>query len=315
MIDLRVETTRPDLVGQVVLDRYVVEAVLGSGAMGTVYRGRHQKLPRSVAIKVLHDEFGREPIMLERFRREARIAARMAHANVIAVIDVGETADGRQVMVLELAQGENLSALIARGPMAGDRVIRIVRQLLRGLDHAHAAGLIHRDLKPDNVIVEMRDGEELPRIVDFGIAILAASESFEGVRLTDTGVVIGTPLYMAPEQAKCEPIDHRVDLFALGVMTYEMVSGRVPFDGNATEIALASISKDPPPIAKRSGVAVDPLLERFVRKLMARRLRDRFSTAFDALGVLDLIERDRDAAALALGQMNVARALETISLK
>ena len=315
MIDLRVGTTTPDLVGQVVLDRYVVEAVLGSGAMGTVYRGRHQKLPRSVAIKVLHDELTREPIMLERFRREARIAARMAHANVIAVLDVGETPDGRQVMVLELAHGENLSALIAKGPMAGDRVIRIVKQLLRGLDHAHAAGLIHRDLKPDNVIVETREAEELPRIVDFGIAILAASESFEGVRLTDTGVVIGTPLYMAPEQAKCEAIDHRVDLFALGVMTYEMLSGRVPFDGNATEIALASISQDPPPIAKRSGAVVDPLLERFARKLMARRLRDRFATAFEALGVLELMERDRDAAALALGQMNVARALATISLE
>jgi len=217
-------------------------------------------------------------------------------------------------MVLELARGEPLAKLIEAGPLAGDRVMRLVRQLLRGLDHAHASGLVHRDLKPDNVIVENRDGEEIPRIVDFGIAILAANDSFEGIRLTATGAVIGTPLYMAPEQAKCEAIDHRVDLFALGVMTYEMLSGRVPFDGNATEIALANIAKDPPPIKQRAGIVVDPLHELFARKLMARRLRDRLPTAFAALGILDLIERDRDDAELALGKINVERALATISL-
>jgi serine/threonine protein kinase len=303
-----------DLIGTVVLERYRVEAELGSGAMGSVYRGTHVKLGRTVAIKVMHFHLGYEPQMVERFRREGRVAAKMQHANLIGVIDVGETADGRPVMVLEFAEGRTLTEILTVSP-APRRIIRLVSQILRGLEHAHDAGLVHRDLKPDNVIVEIGDdGTEIPRIVDFGIAVLRDRDgSIEGGKLTETGQVLGTPIYMSPEQAQAEAVDQRSDLFALGVIVYQMLAGTVPFEGSAIEIALANIGKDPPPIS--TFVAdVDPVLEAFARKLMARRLTQRFQNAREALHVLELIEHDRPAAALALGFMDVATALSIVSL-
>jgi serine/threonine-protein kinase len=202
-------------------------------------------------------------------------------------------------------------------PLGAERTMHLVRQLLSGLDHAHGEGLIHRDLKPANVMVETSDsGEEVARIVDFGIAVLRdPDETIAGGKLTSTGQILGTPLYMAPEQAKGDAFDHRVDLFALGVIVYEMLSGKWPFQGSAIEITLANIGQDPPPIAKRApGVTVDPLLEQFARKLMARRLTHRFGSAHEALQVLDLIAEDRTEAALAMGIMNVKRALDVVSL-
>src|SRR5262249_483602 len=190
-------------------------------------------------------------------------------------------------------------------PMRPERIIHLVRQLLDGLHHAHEQGLIHRDFKPENVIVE-RDarGAELPRIVDFGIPLLpAAADSADRVgRLPTNGLVRGTPPYMAPEQAVADPIDHRIDLFALGIVLYEMLSGRLPFDGNGAEVARANLLLDPPPIAKRvEHLEVDPLLEAFARRLMAKKRDARPSTAKAARELLDLIERDRGAAAAALG--------------
>jgi eukaryotic-like serine/threonine-protein kinase len=305
-----------DLIGQLVIGRYVVEARIGSGAFGAVYRGYHGRLMRPVAIKVLHRHLVHEPTILERFRREAQLAARLAHANVAGVLDVGETVDGRQLMVLELAAGQPLSEALGE-PLPAARVIALVRQLLRGLEHAHAAGLVHRDLKPDNIIVEpCADGTEIPRIVDFGIAVLHDPEdSFGENRLTATGQMIGTPLYMAPEQARLEAVDHRADLFALGVIVYQMLAGKLPFTGSAIEIAIANINRDPPPIEKRApGVLVDPLLEAFGRRLMARKVAERFATARDALDMLTLVVEQPEVAGPLLGLTNVVKASGIIAL-
>jgi serine/threonine-protein kinase len=304
------------LVGQIVLDRYLLEERLGEGAMGTVYRGQHLKLPRQVAVKVLHPHLVYERNMLKRFVREATLAARLQHPNVVAVIDFGQS-DKHQVMVQELAQGRSLRHLMMAGPFERERIIALARPILHGLEHAHSAGLIHRDLKPENIIVEVTAaGVELPRIADFGIAVLRdPDESVAGTKLTASGQVLGTPIYMAPEQAKCEPFDHRIDLFALGVMLYEMLSGKQPFDGTAMEIAVANISDDPPPIAKRApAVQVDRVLEAFARKLMARSLDHRIASAAEALHLLDLLDRDRDAASLALGITDLAKASALIGL-
>jgi serine/threonine protein kinase len=304
-----------EMIGQIVLDRYLIESELGAGAMGAVYKGRHVKLKRPVAIKVLHDELVHEPTMRARFLREAHIAAKLSHVNVIGVLDVGETHAGRQVMVMEFAEGPTLTEVMTVAP-ARRRVIQLVRQLLQGLAHAHGEGLIHRDLKPDNIIVEIsQDGTEIPRIVDFGIAILREPDGEFGERLTASGMMLGTPLYMAPEQAQCDPIDHRADLFSLGVIVYEMLAGKPPFEGTSMEIAVANISRDPPPIAKRApNREVDPALELYARKLMARRAEHRFATAKEALAMLDLIERSPKEALLALGKMDVEKALAVISL-
>ncbi|HEY1554260.1 MAG TPA: serine/threonine-protein kinase [Kofleriaceae bacterium] len=297
-----------DLTDQVVLDRYLVESRLGAGAMGVVYRGSDIQLHRGVAIKIMHAHLGAEPVMVGRFRREARVAARMQHENVVGVLDAG-THGKSPVMVLELAIGPTLRDVMDEElPVA--RVKQLIGGILHGLDHAHGAGLIHRDLKPENVIVETRAELELARIVDFGIAALVDPDDAVGsARLTGTGVVVGTPLYMAPEQALGEKLDPRVDLFALGVVMYEMLAGHPPFDGSVHEVVLANIKKDPPPIT-----TVDPNLDRFARKLMARNLDHRIASARAAIELLALIDADPSAAALALGQHDLAKASAIIAL-
>ncbi len=303
--------TKPHaLVGTIVLDTYVVEAELGSGAMGTVYRARHMRLPRHVALKIMHDHLVPEPALLERFYREAKAAAAMQHPNVVSVLDVGETPDGKHVMVMELVDGTSLGDLMDAG-LPRERIVPIVAQLLRGLEHAHDAGLVHRDLKPDNVLV---DRAGVARIADFGIATLLRPDE-PLARLTGTGMIVGTPLYMAPEQARAEKVDHRADLYALGIILYEMLAGTSPFEGSAMEVAVAKMEKDPPPIAERApGAKIDRVLDAFLGKLVARLPDARFASARAALDVLELYVRDRLAAAAMLGVIDVDRALAIVML-
>ena len=283
------------MIGCIVEDRYLIESELGNGAMGRVYAARHVKVGRRVAIKVMHEELARNPAIVERFAREALVAARRRHPNLVSVLDVG-TFDGRPCIVLELAAGVPLSEITGALPAA--RVVRLIRHLLLGLEHAHAAGLIHRDLKPDNILV---DFDDTPRIVDFGIAV---DNTGSCRRLTEANIVIGTPFYMSPEQARAREVDHRSDLFSLGVVMYELLAGMPPFPGTSVEVALANTMREPPSIFERAGIAVDPLLETFARKLMARNPSERFGSAREALDVLALIERDR---------LNAARALAALS--
>ncbi len=293
------------LIGEVLADRYQVEMRLGEGAMGAVYRARHVKVGRAFAVKVLHPDLLVDLKVAQRFEHEAELAGRLRHPNVIGVVDLGETSTGLRYMIMDFAEGSALAEVLTEAPMPAPRIINITRQLLDGLFHAHEAGLIHRDFKPENVIIE-RDahGTEVPRIVDFGIAILREggdSPDSEG-RLTTNGLVLGTPHYMAPEQAVADPIDHRIDLFALGIVVYEMLCGKLPFDGTGAEVARANLLLDPPQISERVPyLEVDPLLEAFARRLMAKKREQRPPTAKAARELLDLIERDRSAAARALG--------------
>jgi serine/threonine-protein kinase len=293
------------LIGQTLANRYQIEVRLGEGAMGTVYRAKHVKVGRPFAVKVLHPRLLEDNKVAQRFEREAELAGRLRHPNVIGVVDVGETPDGLRYMVMDFAEGDDLATVLDEAPMTPARIIHLTRQLLEGLYHAHEQGLIHRDFKPENVIIETdMHGSEVPRIVDFGIAILREggdSPNGEG-RLTTNGLVLGTPHYMAPEQAVADPIDHRIDLFALGIVVYEMLCGKLPFDGTGAEVARANLLLDPPPIAKRVPyLEVDPLLEAFARRLMAKKRDHRPATAKAARDLLDLIDRDRAAAAAALG--------------
>ncbi|MEO8845457.1 MAG: serine/threonine-protein kinase [Kofleriaceae bacterium] len=302
----RADSQRVDkLIGEVLANRYQIESRLGEGAMGSVYRARHIKVGRPFAVKVLHPRLLADDKTLQRFEREAELAGRLHHPNVIGVVDVGETTDGLRYMVMDFAEGHDLATLLSEAPMPAERIINLTRQLLEGLFHAHEAGLIHRDFKPENVIVEKdAHGEEVPRIVDFGIAILReGGDPTNGTgRLTTNGLVLGTPHYMAPEQAVNDPIDHRIDLFALGIMIYEMLCGKLPFDGHGAEVARANLLLDPPKISDRVPyLEVDPLLEAFARRLMLKRRDQRPATAKVAITLLGLIENDREAAAAELG--------------
>ncbi|HUS29075.1 MAG TPA: serine/threonine-protein kinase [Kofleriaceae bacterium] len=299
------ESVYDKLIGQVLANRYLIETRLGEGAMGAVYRAKHVKVGRAFAVKVLHARLLEDKKVLQRFEREAELAGRLRHPNVIGVVDVGEMPDGTRYMVMDFAEGPDLATLLSEAPFPPQRVMTLTRQMLEGLYHAHEAGLIHRDFKPENVIVE-RDSHkaEVPRIVDFGIAILreGGESSDSPGRLTTNGLVLGTPHYMAPEQAVADPIDHRIDLFALGIMVYEMLCGKLPFDGSGAEVARANLLLDPPLISERVPyLEVDPLLEAFARRLMAKKRDLRPATAKVARELLDLIDKDREAAAAALG--------------
>lgn len=274
------------LEGSTFADRYVIEELVGEGGMGRVYRARHQRVSRQFAIKVLFGDHTTDPKMRERFAREAEAASRLHHPNVISVVDFGETTS-LLYLVMDFVEGRELDEVIAtEAPMAPARVENLLRQLCLGLDHAHAEGLVHRDFKGNNVILAGSGALETPKIVDFGLAVM--SEMMEADRITTEGIVFGTPAYMSPEQATGQEIDHLTDLFAMGVVLYEMLAGVGPFEGSPIVIARQNITAPPPPIAARvPGLAVDPRLEAIAHRLMAKRPGDRYQSGAEVVAELE----------------------------
>jgi len=291
------------LVGTTLADRYAIEDVIGEGGLGRVYRARHARLARRYAIKVPFGDVAFDPTMSARFRREADITGRLDHPHVVAARDVGDTAAGLPYLVMDLAEGENLGDAIARGPLPGARAIEVLGELLTGLLHAHGHGVIHRDLKPDNVVLTERGAV----IIDFGIAALRddRARGRRRRRLTPAGALLGTPRYMAPEQACGQPVDARTDLFALGVILYEMLAGVPPFEGRALEIADQHRSCATPAIAERvPGLVVDDRLELLAHWMMARERLARPQHGGEVLDALRAIARpapDGDGAFTLLG--------------
>jgi serine/threonine-protein kinase len=272
------------MVGQK-LWHYTIDSFLGAGGMGRVYSAHHTHLEhKRFAIKVLSGELAATVEMRVRFAQEADAASRLNHPNVVSVLDFGKSEHGLMFLVMELVEGRSIAELIARGgPMPLARALRLVRQICLGLQHAHSQGLVHRDLKPDNVLVDEADGA---RIVDFGLAIRADATT---ARLTQVGLALGTPVYAAPEQTHNEPVDHRADLFALGVTLYEMLAGRPPFDGGTVELIHHNATTIPPEIAVRSGVVVPTEVDALIRRLMQRDPDARYGTASEVVEAIDAI--------------------------
>ncbi|HVV83597.1 MAG TPA: serine/threonine-protein kinase, partial [Kofleriaceae bacterium] len=273
------------LIGTTLGEHYVIEACVGEGAMGRVYRARHARLQRrTFAVKVLLGDLASTLAMRLRFAQEAEAASGLDHPNVVRVTDFGRSDGGLLYLVMDFVEGTLLSARIAHGPIPAAEVVTLARAMADGLAHAHDRGLVHRDFKPDNVILSE---EGVPRIVDFGLAI-TVQPTVESARLTGLGATVGTPAYAAPEQVAMGIADHRADLFALGVTMYEMLAGELPFSGNLAEVMYQNATLDPPPIATRApGVVVPAWLEAIVRRLMQRRPEDRFASAAEVIAALE----------------------------
>jgi serine/threonine-protein kinase len=276
------------LIGFELADRYVIEALIGEGGMGRVYRARHIRMSRRFAIKVLFGDLAADGKARSRFSREAEASSRLSHPNVVSVVDFGETDEGLLYLAMDYIEGQELHRVVAReAPFDAARCLSILRQLARGLAHAHDKGLIHRDFKTENILVTTDGPDEIARIVDFGIAVVGEMTAPEQ-RLTTEGMVLGTPAYMSPEQSTGEEIDHRADLFSLGVMVYEMLAGKLPFDGTPLAMAKANLAAPVPSIAQRApGVRADRRLEAVAMRLMAKEPEDRFQTATALLHHLD----------------------------
>jgi serine/threonine-protein kinase len=268
---------------------HLVEAI-GSGAMGTVYRAWQSGMERAVAVKMLRADLLADDELRRRFVREGRAAARLNHPNIVSVHVVGETEAGVPYLVMEHLGGDTLDQLLdAESRLPPERAVSIARQVACALSEAHAAGIVHRDLKPGNVVLlERRGAGELVKIFDFGIAKIADAALLDGEvgRLTRDGAIFGTPHYIAPEQAQGAALDGRADLYSLGILLYRMLSGRLPFDGNAVAVLLAHISRPPPDLAEEAP-DVDPALAALVMRCLAKDPARRFASAEDFIEALD----------------------------
>jgi len=238
------------LPGTIVDGRYKIVEMIGEGGMGKVFLAEHVDIGKRVALKVLHQSYSRMPDLVERFRREARAASKIGHPHIVDVTDSGTTADGSAYFVMEYLEGVELGSVIEReGALEVVRALRIATQICRALSAAHAAGIIHRDLKPENIFLTVRDGTaDFIKVLDFGIAKTTEAEQARERRLTSPGMAMGTPEYMAPEQAAGRQADERCDVYALGAILYEMLTGVPPYQGeNFMEILTKKATVDPVP--------------------------------------------------------------------
>jgi tRNA A-37 threonylcarbamoyl transferase component Bud32 len=264
---------------------YVLASVRGGGGGGVVYAASHANSEERVAIKVLRPEMATFPVMLARFAREVELLARLAHPNIVALHAVGELAPGRPYYVMELVEGVDLRTLLGRyGRMSTGEVLELMRPICEAVSAAHAAGVVHRDLKATNVIVGGGAGGRTVKLLDFGIAKLVQRES-QGQGLTEPGAVIGSAHTMAPEQLRSEPVDARTDVYALGVMLFQLLTGQFPFDGDDTRrVALLHLTA---PAPRPSLLApVGPAVDAVVLRCMEKQPSARFASVDELLEAL-----------------------------
>jgi eukaryotic-like serine/threonine-protein kinase len=290
---LRSSGPTEDLVGQVIADRYHVLKKLGEGGMGQVYLAEHVKMGRRSAIKVMNPSMVHDPEAVARFNREAANASRITHPNVCAIYDFGETPDGLIYLAMEFVEGEPLTDLLARDrALPAARAASIFLQVADALQAAHDLGIVHRDLKPDNIMLtRARDGSDVVKVVDFGIAKAAGRDASQ--KVTKTGLVMGTPEFMSPEQLSGDPLDGRSDVYSLALVLFQMLTGRLPFEGTTVQDTMVKrLTDEPASLADvRPDLRFPPGLQPTLDAALARRPVDRYQSAAkfadDVAAVLD----------------------------
>jgi hypothetical protein len=298
----------PDLTGTVLLGRYRLLAKLGAGGMGTVYLGEHTSIGKKFAIKVLGSEFAHRSDLVKRFLREAQAASMISQPNVVEISDFGDTPDGSVFFVMEYLDGEDLGAMLRReGRLPWPRVRHLIVQVCHALEAAHAAGIVHRDMKPDNCFRIARLGDpDFVKVLDFGIAKVETTDA-AGKGLTQTGMIFGTPEYMSPEQAQGEKIDHRADIYAVGVIMYQLLCGQQPFTGSSFMAVLTKHMFDVPraPSEVAPEADIPPDAEAIVLKAMQKDRSYRFQSMSELIASIERV--GTGAAAVDVVRESIAR--------
>jgi tRNA A-37 threonylcarbamoyl transferase component Bud32 len=295
-------------IGTTIGDRYRIVRKIGQGGSGVVFEAEHVYIHKRVALKLLRSELPSRAEAIQRLHREARATSAIGHPNIVEIEDFGTTEDGLVFLAMEWLEGDPLDRVIARGPMPVERALAIAQQVCAGLAAAHDAGVVHRDLKPENIFIARTPAGEQAKILDFGVAKLTT----EDARLTATGMVVGTPYCMAPEQAAGRDVDGRSDLYALGVILYEMVTGTLPFTADtALAVIRAHLEQPPEPPRKRApALGIPAEIEALILRCMAKKPASRYASAgalADALRALPGA-REQDRAALAFAPTAPANA-------
>jgi serine/threonine-protein kinase len=277
------------LIGQVLDGRYKIESVLGEGGMGIVYKAVHTALRKPLAIKVLRPEVSKKDEIVARFKQEAQSASQIGNQHIIDISDFGELRDGSTYFVMEFLNGQSLTKALEAGRFSLERTVYVAKQLCKALGAAHEIGIVHRDMKPDNVqLIERGDDKNFVKVLDFGIAKVGGQNS----KLTQAGQVFGTPHYMSPEQCAGTAVDHRTDIYAVGVILYELATGQVPFDAdNLMGILTKHLYENPiPPHELPPPVNVEPALEAVILKCLAKKPEQRYQSMAELAADLDAVE-------------------------
>ena len=291
------QVANDSLVGQTLAGKYSIEELIKSGGMGSVYRGKHVLMDKTVAIKVLRPSLAVDNVVVARFSREAKAASRISHPHAVSVTDFGESENGVVFLVMEYLDGQTLKEIIrSEGPMPLARAVEIVRQVSGALDAAHQQGVVHRDLKSDNIMLSETNGGDWAKVLDFGIAKIQELEGARDHDITAPNLVIGTPQYMSPEQcSQTGPIDARSDVYSLGVILYEMLAGRVPFTGESPTVIMMKQVQDTPPSILTARPDLPEAIAGVVERALAKKPADRFQTAGELFAALSEIASDAPA--------------------
>lgn len=286
------------LIGSTIFGDYIITRQLGEGGMGAVYLAENPNIEQKIAIKLLHGHAAQNEELVKRFNREARVICKLTHPNIIRVFVFGQTPSQTIFLAMEYVQGKTLRDFIEEaGHIDELRAIAIMRQCLHALTEAHELGIVHRDLKPDNIMLtQFRKVDEFVKILDFGIAKVKEQPGAQNQKLTQAGVVYGTPEYLSPEQAQAKELDGRSDVYSMGIILYEMVTGVVPFHSSTAVAILAAHVYDEPQmptvVARHS---LNPKLDKIIAKALAKKPEDRYQTAMEFLSALEDLESELTA--------------------